>query len=169
MDSTAIFKLSYGMFVIGVSADGKDSGCVVNTVMQVTSSPVKLSTVIAKTNYTHELVNAAGRYTISVLTKDVPPLTIGTFGFMSGRDKNKFESAAFRRDAYGVPHLTEGVNAYLSCKVLESHDLGSHTMFISDVTDAETLSQDESMTYAYYRIYRKGTSPKAAPTHEEVK
>ena len=169
MDKTAIFKLSYGLFVVGTSFDGKDNGCVVNTVMQVTSEPMKVSTVIAKSNLTHDMVLSSRKYTVSVFSEDIPAETIGIFGFKSGRDTDKYENVKFERDAQGIPYLTEGVNAYLSCEVETVQDLGTHTMFIANVVDAETFNDTDSMTYAYYRKYRKGTAPKAAPTYSEAK
>ena len=169
MDNTAIFKLSYGLFVIGTSFEGKDNGCVVNTVMQVTSQPMQVSTVVAKTNLTHDMILKSGKYTVSVFNKDVPADIIGVFGFKSGRDTDKYSDVAFKRDVNGIPYLTEGMNAYLSCEVKESHDLGTHTMFIAEVVDAESFNDSDSMTYAYYRKFRKGTAPKAAPTYSEAK
>jgi len=169
MDKTAIFKLSYGLFVVGTSFEGKDNGCVVNTVMQVTSSPMKVSTVVAKSNFTHDMILKSRKYTVSVFSEDIPAETIGTFGFKSGRDTNKYENIKFERDIQGIPYLTEGINAYLSCEVETVQDLGTHTMFISNVIDAKTFSDSDSMTYAYYRKYRKGTAPKAAPTYSELK
>ena len=169
MDSTAIFKLSYGLFVIGTSFDGKDNGCIVNTVMQVTSQPMKVSTVVAKSNFTHEMIVKSGKYTVSVLTEDVHSEIIGTFGFKSGRDTEKFEGMAYERDVNAIPYITQGVNSYLSCEVETSLDLGTHTMFISNVVDGKTFSDSKSMTYAYYREFRKGTAPKAAPTYFDKK
>ncbi len=169
MDTTAIFKLSYGLFVIGTTLDGKDNGCVVNTVMQVTSKPMKISTVVAKSNLTHDMLFESGKYTVSVFDENVPAETIGTFGFKSGRDTNKYEKVKYERDLNGIPYLTEGINAVLSCEIESAQDLGTHTMFIATVVDAKSFSDSDSMTYAYYRKFRKGTAPKAAPTYSEKK
>lgn len=167
MEIEALFQLSYGLYVISTKKGEKANGCVVNTVMQVTSNPPRISTTISKDNLTHDLVLETGEYTVSVMGQKVPPIFIGRFGFQSGRDIDKFKDTPHELDSRGIPYLKEGMMSYLSCKVVDHLDVGTHTIFVAELVDGAVFPQeeeDEAMTYAYYRKVKKGTVPKAAPT-----
>jgi flavin reductase (DIM6/NTAB) family NADH-FMN oxidoreductase RutF len=143
------------------------NGCTVNTVMQVTSNPIRVSTTVSKTNLTHDMIKKTGLYTVSVLPISAPVPLIGRFGFRSGRELNKFEGIEYESDANGIPYLKNDSIAFMSCKVINTVDLGTHTLFISDVYDSEVFGEEEPMTYAYYRSVKNGKVPKAAPTYRE--
>ena len=167
MDQKSFFKLSYGLYLVTTSIDGKDSGCVVNTVTQVTAEPAKLSVAVSKNNYTCGQMQKAGCFSATVLTQQADMDLIGTFGFQSSRDHDKFAGLEVKRDAQGIPYVTRVAAAQFSCKIEQVLDLGTHILFIGAVEDAQVLAEDEVMTYSYYHQVKKGTTPKNAPSYQE--
>ena len=142
--------MSYGLFVLTAS-DEKDNGCIINTCVQVASDPTRLAISCQMGNLTREIVEKTGKFNISVLTEDVPFETIRHFGMQSGRDTDKFaDFVGFERSHNGLIYLTEHTNAMFSCEVKEKMDLGSHMMFIGEVTEAKVLGKGTSCTYAHY-------------------
>ena len=166
MDLQSFFKMSYGLYVVSSKADGKLGGCIVNTLSQVTAEPVRLSVAINKENYTTELIRKSGCFTGAVLGKDAPLSLIGQFGFHSGREIAKFDNVSYKEDAQGCPYPTDHMVAYYSCKVEQEVDLGTHVLFVGQALEAEALSAEEPMTYAYYHTVKKGTTPKNAPSYK---
>ena len=151
MDKKAMYKLSYGLFVLTAKEADKDNGCIINTAIQAASEPNQLSICVNKQNYTHDMVKRTGEFTVSVLSRNADFGLFKHFGFQSGRDVNKFENfTQCSRGTNGIYYITEGTNAYLSVKVKKTEDLGSHTMFIGEITDMEVLSEAPSVTYDYY-------------------
>ena len=147
----AIFRLSYGLFVLTARQDGKDNGCIVNTVMQVTDTPKRILVTVNKANLTHDMIAATGEFNVSVLTTQAPFRLFQRFGFQSGRDVDKFaEDASEVRTENGVRYIPEYTNAVLSGRVISATDCGTHTMFLADVTEARNLSDVPSVTYQYY-------------------
>lgn len=152
MDNAAMYKITYGLFVLTSSHGGKDSGCIINTAGQVTAEPNRISIVVNKSNFTHDLVKASGKFNISILSEDASFDTFKHFGFQSGKDVDKFDGySACKRSENGLYYVTQGTNGYISATVEQSVDLGSHTLFIANVDDAETLSDVPSATYSYYQ------------------
>lgn len=150
INNFAMFKLSYGLFVLSAN-DGKDNACIINTVTQVTDQPKRVSIAVNKANYTCEMIEKTGKFTVSVLTEQVPFSIFEKFGFVSGRDTNKFEGFDdYKRTENGTVYLTKYTNAYISCSVIEKIDCGTHLLFVADVTEADVLSDEPSVTYAYY-------------------
>ena len=135
-----------------LTAEGeRDNGCIINTAVQVASMPTKLAISVQKGNLTREIVEKSGKFNVSVLTEDVPFETIRHFGMQSGRDTDKFaDFVGFERSENGLIYLTEHTNAMFSCKVVEKFDLGSHMMFIGEVTESKVLGKNPSCTYAHY-------------------
>ncbi len=161
MDKTAMYKLSYGLFVLTARENGKDNGCIINTAIQAASTPNQVSVCVNKANATHDMIRNTGVFTVSVISRDAGFDLFRRFGFQSGRDTDKFEGFdAYRRGANGLCYVTQGTNAYLSVKVSKEVDLGSHTMFAGEVTDMEVLSDTPSATYDYYQSTIK---PKPQP------
>ena len=151
MDNKAMYKLSYGLFVLTARDGEKDNGCIINTAIQAASTPNQLSICLNKANYTHEMIEKTGEFTVSVLSQNAGFELFKHFGFSSGREVDKFENFTnCKRGANGVYYVTEGTNAYISVKVNKSEDLGSHTMFVGEITDMEVLSSVPSVTYEYY-------------------
>lgn len=151
MNNAAMFQLTYGLFVLTAKDGEKDNGCIINTVQQVTSTPNRISIAVNKNNYTHDMIIKTGEFNVSILSEEVPFDIFKHFGFQSGRDTDKFaEFDACDRSENGIAYLNKYANAFLSGKVVQTVDLGSHTLFIADVTDGEVLSSVPSVTYAYY-------------------
>ena len=166
MDKKAIYKLSYGLFVLTAKEGEKDNGCIINTAIQAASTPNQLSICVNKANYTHDMIQRTGEFTVSVLAQDAKYELFQHFGFQSGREVNKFEKyTRCLRGKNGICYITEGTNAYISVKVNKTEDLGSHTMFIGEITDMEVLSEVPSVTYEYYLNHIK-PKPQAVGTTE---
>lgn len=152
MDKKAMYRISYGLFVVTACIDGKDNGCITNTLAQVTSEPNRVSVTVSKSNYTHDMIGRSGSFTASVISNSADFELFKHFGFQSGRDVDKFAGYTdCRRCENGEMIVTAGTNAYISAKVCQAIDLGTHTMFIADVTDMEILSSEPSATYEYYQ------------------
>lgn len=163
MDSKAMFKIGYGLYVLTVEGNG----CIINTVSQVTTTPNRVSVTVNKQNYTHDILLEKGTFNVSILTTEVPFSIFERFGFHSGKDVNKFDGFnSIATSDNGVYYLTGYTNAYISGKVVNSLDLGTHTMFIADVTDCKVLSDTSSVTYDYYH---KNIKPKPQPTKDAIK
>ena len=162
MDSSALYKLSYGLFVVTAREGDKDNGCIVNTVTQVTSTPERITVAINKANYTNEMISRTGIFNVSILTEGTPFDTFKQFGFQSGRDTDKMVGVNVSRSENGLIYLPDYSNACLSAKVVQTVDLGTHSLFIADLTDAIALSKDPSVTYAYYHANIKPKPENAA-------
>ena len=152
MNKEAMYKLSYGLFVLTAKEGKKDNGCIINTAIQAASVPNQLSICINKANATHDMIVNTGEFTVSVISQAADFELFKHFGFQSGKEVNKFEGyEKAKRSENGIYYVTEGTNGYISGSVVNQVDLGSHTMFIADVTDAEVLDDADSATYAYYQ------------------
>ena len=156
MNKKAMYAISYGLFVVTTRADGKDNGCITNTVIQVTSEPNRISVAVNKSNHTCGMIRESGCFTASVIAQDATFDLFKRFGFQSGRETDKFDGFdAIRRADNGTLIVTEGTNAWISAKVEQTIDLGSHMLFIATVTDMEVLSSTPSATYSYYQEFIK--------------
>ena len=165
MDAKAMFKLSYGLFVLTAKDGEKDNGCIINTASQVTAEPNRITIAVNKGNYTHDMIKKTGVFNVSILSQDVTFDTFKHFGFQSGRDTDKFDGYAdAERSANGLFYLTKGTNALISAKVTDMKEFETHTLFIADVTECRVLSDVESVTYAYYFAHIK---PKPQPVEEK--
>ena len=151
MNNGAMLKLSYGLFVVTANQGGKDNGCITNTAIQVASEPNTISLSINKANLTHDMILETGVFTVSVLSTAADFSIYKRFGFQSGRDVDKFEDFKdVTRGKNGTLIITQGTNAYISGKVVQTVDLGSHTLFIAEITDMDVLDDMPSVTYDYY-------------------
>lgn len=165
MDNKAMYKLSYGLFVLTAKVGDKENGCITNTAVQVASEPNTISFAVNKANYTHDMVMETKRANISVISEAADFEFFKHFGFQSGRDVDKF--ADFRDCKYaenGIPYITKGTNAYFSIDVKQAVDLGSHTLFIGEPTAMEVLADTASATYAYYQSDIKPKPEKVGET-----
>ena len=166
VDQTAMFKLSYGLFVLTAKDGEKDNGCIINTVMQVTDVKKRIAIAVNKANYTHDMIKKTGVFNVSVLTTEAPFKLFKQFGFQSGRDTDKFaEGGAEVRTANGLRYVPEYANAVISGKVVEEHEYDTHTLFVAEVTEAAVLSNVPSVTYQYYFDHIK---PQPQPTTEKT-
>jgi flavin reductase (DIM6/NTAB) family NADH-FMN oxidoreductase RutF/rubredoxin len=162
----ALFKISYGLYVVCSGSKEKGSGYVSNTVFQVTSDPPRFATCCNKENHTVELIKASSVFSVSVLQREASPATIGTFGYKSGKDTDKLDGMNVRYGATGVPILLNDAIAFLEFRVDETIAVGTHLMFFGELINAELLDEEaEPLTYQYYRNVKKGIAPKNAPTY----
>lgn len=165
MDTQALHKISYGLYVVGASDGGKLNAQIANTVIQVCSEPPTISVCINKKNLTHTYIEKSGAFSVSILAQDTPLKFIGGFGFKSGRETNKLEGVTYRIGNTGSPIVTDHAVAYLEARVISRCDVHTHTVFIGEITDAGILAEGEPMTYAYYHQVKRGTTPKTAPSY----
>lgn len=169
--NTNIFRnMSYGVYIVGTMDQDRPTGCIANSIMQITSSPATIAVSINHDNYTNSCIEKTGRFSFSILSEESPADLIGTFGFQSGKDVNKFDSVDYEM-AEGVP-VVKNTCGYVVCKVIDKMETATHTVFLGEVIAAETYEgAAPEMTYAYYHKVVKGKSPKNAPTYlpdEEV-
>lgn len=151
MDKKALYALSYGVFMLATKSGGKANGCITNTCMQVASNPTRVAISVINANYTCELIKESGIFTLSILDQTCTFQTIKHFGMQSGRNVDKLSDIKLPTDSSGIPYMGWQACAMLSCKVLESHDLESHTLFIAEVVDGKILSENAPLTYADYQ------------------
>lgn len=164
IQKNAIYKLSYGVYVLTTRASMKDNGCIINTAMLVSESPYRMLVSVNKNNFTYEMIKESGVLNVSILNDNTNFELIKRFGFQSGRDVNKFIGFdGWERSDNDVTYITENANAYISGKVIQSIDVGTHCIFICDITESVELTNENSLTYAEYH---KNVKPKPQATPE---
>ena len=151
MDNKALYNLSYGVYLLTANENGKDNGCIINTAVQVAENPARISISVIKGNLTCDMILSTGKFNLSALDTTATFDLIRRFGMQSGRNTNKFEGmrTVFRSEN-GILYLAEHTNMYLSCNVVSHEDLGSHILFIAELTDAIVMENTPSLTYAQY-------------------
>ena len=151
MDTNALFKITYGLYVLIAKENDFDNGCIINTFSQVTNNPNRVAVVVNKTNKTADMIRKTGVFNVSILSETATFDVFKNFGFQSGNEVNKFvEFKEVKRSKNGLLYLSEHSNAYISGKVVETVDLGTHYMFVADFEDAQILNDKKSMTYEDY-------------------
>ena len=152
MDEKVLYKLTYGLFLLTSKENDTDNGCIINTAIQVANNPTRIVIASLKNNKTHDMILNTGVFNISSITTQAEFDLFKRFGMQSGRDVNKFENFEnVARSANGLYYLTAAANMYISARVTECVDLGSHTLFVAEVTDGEVLSDEPSCTYGFYQ------------------
>ena len=146
----AMFKLSYGLFVLTAKDGKKDNGCIINTAQQVTSQPNRISICVNKNNFTHDMIARTGEFNVNILSTDATFDIFKWYGFQTGRDTEKIQGEKLPRARNGIVYVEGCTNGFISGKVVESHDYGTHTLFVADVTEARVFNNAPSVTYAYY-------------------
>ena len=165
MDPTVFFDMSYGVYVVSAydAENGRSTGCTANAVMQVTAEPETVAVSINHVNHTHACIEKEGKFAVSILAETSKPLIIGTFGFRSGRDFDKF--AGFdAREVDGIKVLNDACG-YFVCEVVQKMETATHTVFLGKVIAGERLQKAAPMTYAYYHNVIKKKKKKNAPTY----
>jgi flavin reductase (DIM6/NTAB) family NADH-FMN oxidoreductase RutF/rubredoxin len=165
MNKGALQQCSYGVYVISTQGEGKLNGQIANTVCQITSDPPTISVSLNKDNLTHDLIVKSRVFSVSVLSEEAPMQFIGRFGFKSGRDTDKFDGTGYRIGRTSSPIVLDYVTSYMDCELMDTMDVGTHTVFIARVVDAEVVGEGRPMTYEYYHQVKGGKSPKTAPTY----
>lgn len=158
--------ITYGLYVVSsVNEDGHYNGQIVNTIFQLTSEPVRICVSISKENLTHEYISHSNYFTVSILEEETPMALIGTFGFKSGKEINKFEGINYKIGGNKCPILLENTLSVMEVNVFNKVDLGSHTVFLGDLVSSEVLKKGKPLTYAYYHEVKRGKTPKNAVTY----
>lgn len=169
MNEKALYTLNYGVYIVSTKSKDKLNGQIANVVFQVTAEPPKITVCLNKENLTHALVSESNIFNVSVLGECCTMELIGTFGFKSGKDIDKFENLDYIVGKNDAPIVTDSAVAYLECKVENTMDVGSHTLFVGKVTEGDLLQEDAPMTYSYYHMELKGKEPETAPTYRKKK
>lgn len=165
MNPKALYQITYGLYWLSVRSYGQDNACIINTAVQVASDPLRITISVNKGNKTHDMIMDSGRFNVCALTTDTPFSLFQRFGMQSGRDVNKFVGFEdVQRADNGLLVLTRYTNAYFSAKLSRTVDLGSHTLFIAELEDAQVLSDQPACTYGYYQSDIK---PKPQPKKKE--
>lgn len=166
IEKEAMYKLTYGLFMLTTTDGQKQNGCIVNTVSMLTDNPKRIVVFVNKANYSEELLKKTGVFNVSVLTESAPFEIFKQFGFQSGRDTDKFAGGRYEVSANGLYYLPEYANAVLSAKVIDHYDYDTHTLFVAEVTEAKKLNDEKSVTYEYYQSNIK-PKPQAAKSEEK--
>lgn len=163
----ALFKFQYGLFALSAREGDKDNACIINTAIQMANKPERISISVIKANYTCGMIERTGVFNLSLLTKEVPFAFFQHFGFQSGAEVDKFADwSDCARSDNGLYYINRYTNAMFSCRVVESYDQGSHRLFIAEITESKLFSNDETVTYDYYRSHIKPAPPKLAPAEK---
>ena len=166
IDIEALFKVSYGLYIVSSGDKNRGNGYISNTVFQVTSDPPRFATCCNKDNFTAEFIKSSGAFSVSVLHNETPAEIFSRFGYKSGRDTDKLEGIEVRYGETGVPIVLNGYVAFLECRVVQTLDVGTHLMFIGELVRSEVLDDKaEPLTYLYYRQVKKAVAPRNAPTY----
>ena len=162
MDTNALFKIGYGLYVLTANDGQKDNGCIINTVMQVTSNPCQISIAVNKKNYTTEMISKTRKFNVSVLSEGTNFDLFKRFGFQSGANVDKFLNFSdVKRSPNGILYITKDTNAFMSAYVKQEIDLGTHILFIAQLVEAQVLSDKPTVTYDFYQ---KNIKPKPENT-----
>lgn len=167
MNHKAFYKMTYGLYIVTSKDRHHTSGCVVNTLNQVTSSPAQVSVTINKENETAKVMSMTKKFNAVILSQAIDPKIIQEFGFQTSSHIDKYAGKKQSKDTLGIPYLTEGVVARVTCEVVKQIDLGTHIMYIGSVVESEIISESEVLTYSYYRQTLKGQTPPKAPSYQE--
>ncbi len=163
MNNNVFKNLSYGVYIISCKDGERYTGCTVNSIMQITSEPPTIALSVNHNNYTHACLEKNKKFAVSILSEESNPISIGTFGFRSGRDFNKFDSIPYNL-INEFPIIKDSCG-YLICEIKGKIETSTHSVFIAAVLDGDILNDKTPMTYAYYHNVIKGSSPKSAPTY----
>lgn len=165
MNNNVFRNLSYGVYIISCKDGDKYTGCTVNSIMQITASPAVIALSVNKGNHTHSCLEKHKKFAVSILSEQSNPLAIGTFGFRTGRECDKFSIISHK--FYDELPVVKDACGYLICEIYDKVDTATHTVFFANVLNGDLLDDKKPMTYHYYHTVIKGSSPKAAPTYVE--
>ena len=169
MNLKALQKLSYGLYIVTSTKENRLNGQIANSLFQITSEPPSIAVSINKNNLTWEFIKESGVFVVSVLCEDTPLSFIGHFGFKSGRDVDKFNELHYKIGQTQAPVVLDNTVSYIEAKVTKEMDVGTHTIFIGEIIDADILNEKTCMTYDYYQQVKRGTTPRTAPSYIEEK
>lgn len=164
MEKNVLRNLSYGVYIVGAK-DNKNVGCVVNTAFQIISDPMTIAVSINHNNYTNQVIQKTKKFSVSILGEDIDPKIIGTFGYQSSKDIDKYENVDYEL-VNDIPVLKDTCGVMV-CKVVNTVETTTHTIFLGEIEDMKCYQDKKPMTYRYYHEVLKGKSPKNAPTYIE--
>ncbi len=168
MNPKAFFKLSYGLHLIRSRRGDKRNGYVANTAFQVTAEPPQIAISCHKDNLSSKIIQQSGVFSISILNQKATNGLLGKFGYKSGKEIDKFNDVEYKIGTSGAPIVLSDTIAWFDCKVVQTLDVGSHTLFIGEIVDGELLEEDEDpLTYEWYHKVKNGKAPKNAPTYQK--
>ena len=168
MDPRALYKFQSGLYVVSAKA-GEDVGaCIINTGLQLTSQPLQVQVVVNKQNHTEGVIAKAGHFALTVVTETADMFYIGRFGFRTSSDYDKYAGIECATTKLGDPYTPTNAACVLACKVVGTLDVGTHTIFVGEVQDAEVLGDEAPMTYSYYHTVLKGKTPAKASSFVAV-
>lgn len=169
MNKNVFRNFSYGVYVVSTLDGTRPTGCVANSIMQITSSPATVAISMNHDNFTNSCISSTGKFAVSILSEATDPSLIGQLGFQSGKDINKFENVSY--DTIDELPILKDACGFITCKVIDTMETSTHTIFLGEVVEGDVLSKTPAMSYAYYHNVVKGKSPKNAPTYieEDVK
>jgi len=168
IDCESLFKLNYGMYIVGSKKGGKLNGCLINTVFQITPEPPMVAVSINKQCLTHEYITDSRVFSVSILRQETPMPFIGKFGFRTGRDIDKLAGVNYKAGITGSPIITDNAVSFVEAEVTDSVDVLSHTLFVAKIVACQIIDDREPLTYAYYRDIKHGKTPKSAATYVET-
>ena len=166
MNNKILRDLSYGVYVVGSLDGDRKAGCIANSAMQITSNPQTIAISINHDNYTNECIKKCNKFSVSVLIEESDPTIIGTFGFSSSRDTDKYKDIEYKITEK-LPVIKD-TNGYMVCEVVSTLETETHTIFIGKIIAMDKYNDKTPMTYKYYHEVLKGNSPKKAPTYVEI-
>lgn len=165
MDTSALYKLTSGLYVVSTQDGDTVSACLINTGLQLTSVPLQIQAVVNKENYTEGVLERSGHFALTLVSEKADMPYIGRFGFRTSRDFAKFDGVAVEHTVLGDPYTPDNAVAVIACKVVQTLDVGTHMLFVGEVVDAVSLSDDPHMTYSYYHTVLKGKTPPKASAY----
>ena len=165
LDPTALFSMSYGLYVVSADDGDHKAGCLINTATQVTAEPIQVMVAVNKDNFTADVIKRAGAFSVTVLDETADMPYIGNFGFRTSENYDKFEKYGCAVTDDGCPYSPEHICAVMSAKLVQTVDVGSHYLFIGQVTQAEKVGEGKPMTYGYYHSVLKGKTPPKASSY----
>lgn len=166
IETMACWNISYGLYIVSAQYENKKAGFIANTVFQVTSQPIMLAVSVNKNNFTYDVILQSGYIGVSVLEQDTPMTFIGTWGFKSGTSIDKFKGANYLLGKFNSPLVTDYSVSIMELKLLKNVDLGSHSLFVGEITCSKNLKDAKLLTYDFYQKDKKGKAPKNAPTYK---
>ena len=169
IDNRALADMSYGLFIVGAAKDGKINAMIANSVFQVTAEPPKIAIALNKQSLSHDYIKETGLFCVQPIAQGADMLFLGNFGFRTGKNYDKFAKASYKLTSQGLPVVLDNTLSWMAVKVNQTIDLGTHTLFIGLVEDAEIIKEGKPLTYDYYQCVLRGKTPRGATTFKENK
>lgn len=167
IDTHALADMTYGLFIVGAKKEEKFNAMIANSVFQVTAEPPKIAIALNKQSLTHDYIKETGLFCVQPIAQEANMLFLGNFGFRTGKNYDKFAKVSYKLSSQGLPIVLENTLSWMSVKVNQTIDLGTHTMFIGPVQDTQIIKEGQPLTYTYYQMVLRGKTPRGATTFKE--